>query len=196
MPLIASCAGGSAGGFGGLRTFAAPGFTPVIAYDSIATFTISTPAISVTFTSIPATYTHLQIRTVSLTTGAGNRYVQVGSSNTLDTGSNYYAHELYGNGATAVSGSLGGTTKGQIFYAQGDANVPAVSVTDILDYTNTNKLKLMRTVGGISLAGSGRITFMSTLWDSTAAINTIKVLLPSGQFEAHTKIALYGIKGA
>jgi hypothetical protein len=71
-------------------------FAPSGAYDSIATTTLSSPAASITFSSIPATYTHLQIRGIARSTAAaGNVSIAYNS----DTGSNYAGHDLYGDGA-------------------------------------------------------------------------------------------------
>lgn len=68
------------------------------AYASIATNTVGgAGAASITFSSIPATYTHLQIRLTALTTVADNILVRYNS----DTGANYAFHWLYGNGSSA-----------------------------------------------------------------------------------------------
>lgn len=170
-------------------------FAPSGAYDSIATFTLTSTSTGVTFTSIPSTYTHLQLRTVSINSTSGNRLIQVGSSGSVDTGANYGIHELYGSGTSATAGSILSASNIQIFYAPPDASAPAASVTDILDYTNTNKITVTRTLGGADLNGSGRITFASGFWNNTAAVNTLKVFPASGNFEAGSRFALYGIKG-
>ena len=78
-------------------------FTPSNSYTSIATATVdSGGASSITFSSIPSTYTHLQIREISR--GAAvqtstNIQMQFNS----DTGTNYSDTWLYGNGTSAVS---------------------------------------------------------------------------------------------
>ena len=168
---------------------------PSLAYDSIATFTLSSATSSITFSSIPATYKHLQLRTVSINSTAGNRLIQAGSGS-VDTGNNYGIQELYGNGSgVAVAGVLGPASSAQLFYAQPDASTSAASITDILDYTNTNKATSFRTLGGIDLNGSGRITFTGGYWNNTAAVDILKVLPSGGNFEAGSKFALYGIKG-
>jgi hypothetical protein len=167
----------------------------VLAYDSIATFTLTSTSTGVTFTSIPSTYTHLQLRTVSINSTSGNRLIQVGSGS-VDTGANYGIHELYGSGSSATAGSILSASNIQIFYAPPDASAAAASVTDILDYRNTNKITVTKTLGGVDLNGSGRITFGSGFWNNTAAIDTLKVFPASGNFEAGSRFALYGIKGA
>jgi len=44
-------------------------FTPSKDYDSIATVTVSTAVSSITFSSIPATYRHLEIRFIAQNSG-------------------------------------------------------------------------------------------------------------------------------
>jgi hypothetical protein len=176
------------------------------AYQSIATVTVGGGgAADVTFSSIPSTFTHLQIRAFAQTNrgtfGRDEVKVQVGNGS-IDTGSNYSWHMLYGDGTTAsapnagVSNSFGklaevGTGVGSAFGA---------IVFDILDYTNINKYKTIRSLGGGDHNGliatyGGSIAVYSTLWQSTSAINTIKVFPVNGtQFNQYSSFALYGIK--
>jgi hypothetical protein len=166
-----------------------------LAYDSIATVTLSSASSSITFSSIPSTYKHLQLRMMTFVTSAGNRNIQVGAGS-VDTGTNYGIQELYGSGASVTAGLITGAPSSQLFYAPGDGATPAASVTDILDYTNTNKVTTFRTLGGNDLNGSGRITFTGGFWNNTAAWDTIKILNgTSSNYEAGSKFALYGIKG-
>jgi hypothetical protein len=162
---------------------------------SIATVTLTGTSTGITFTSIPSTYTHLQLRTVTINSTSGNRLVQVGSSGSVDTGSNYYMHELWAGGSSTTSGSIIATDNIQMFYAPPSSTALASSVTDILDYTNTNKTTLLKSFGGADLNGSGRITLSSGYWSNTATINTLKVYPSGGNFEAGSRFALYGIKG-
>ena len=76
-------------------------------YESIETVTVgSGGSATVSFTSIPATYTHLQIRGIART--ATN--VSLGLQFNSDTGSNYSRHFLNGNGSSAASGGAANTT--------------------------------------------------------------------------------------
>jgi hypothetical protein len=173
-------------------------FSPT-SYESIATVTIgSGGAASATFSSIPATYTHLQIRMM----GRTNRSAAVDAVKLTfnsDTGANYVEHGLYGNGASAAAYSaLSGT--GIFTYRLAGANaasdIQGAIVVDILDYANTNKYKTTRSLGGSDLNGAGgEIYFTSGLWMNTAAISNI-VLTPLGTFQQYSSLALYGIKGA
>lgn len=167
-------------------------------FESIATVTVgSGGSSSIDFTSIPSTYTHLQIRLISRLSGTGGA-----QSNTIrfnsDTGTNYRSHFLLGNGSSASAFDGGATTR--LFNGIGaDADDPSsmfgACIIDILDYTNTNKNKVTRTLGGADLNGGGEITFISGLWLNTSAITSISIIPETGTYVQYSSFALYGIKG-
>lgn len=70
-------------------------------YESIQTVTVGTATSTMTFTSIPSTYTHLQIRGMLNGTAAGT-YNNVRMGFNSDGGANYSSHVLYGDGGTAA----------------------------------------------------------------------------------------------
>lgn len=167
------------------------------AYESIATTTVGAGGSStISFSSIPSTYKHLQIRVLSRSTagGIGALFLQFNS----DTGTNYADHRLEANGATAytdrntsavraVSGLQAGSTTG--------ANIFGGSVIDVLDYASVNKYKTIRALSGIDNNGSGNVSFGSGLWMSTSAISSITVIPENTSFAQYSSFALYGIKG-
>ena len=154
-----------------------------------------------TFTSIPQTFTHLQLRVFARATfnnGGynGSVYLTFNGGGTSDYG---YRHSLKGNGATASS--INGTSTGEIFLTDLIADGGSITsnygagIIDILDYTNTNKNKTIRAIGGADNNGAanyGAATFNSQAWLNTAAINAIQVRTDS-QFAANSRIDLYGI---
>jgi hypothetical protein len=168
-------------------------------YESIAT---ATPAGTSTFTfsSIPSTYQHLQIRYTARDARAAIGINSFNMNFNGDTGSNYYRlHLLGGNGSTAFAsaGIASHTTilAGYEAAASAAANTFGVGVIDILDYDNTNKYKTTRTLTGTDLNGSGEIDFMSGLWMSTAAITSITITVGTGaNWATNSSFALYGIK--
>jgi hypothetical protein len=172
-------------------------FAPSGAYDSIATTTLATATASITFSSIPATYKHLQIRMLAKSDYAGNEdgFVRFNG----DTAGNYSWHFMYGNGTSA--GAYSGTSAGFIrgFRQVGNsssANVFDGTVIDILDYANTSKYKTLRSLSGYDNNGSGIIQFMSGLWMSTVATTSLTLTTETGSnFMAYSSFALYGIKG-
>jgi len=176
------------------------GFVPVIetSYQSIQTVTVGTATSTITFSSIPATYTHLQIRGMLNGTAAGT-YNNVRMGFNGDSAANYASHTLYGDGtsAAATSEASGSRMYGQIFVSQAStASYVGVGVIDILDYANTNKYKTTRSINGIEMNGSGVIEFGSGHWRNTAAITSIEFVTASGNFNVGSTLALYGIKVA
>jgi len=171
-------------------------------YESIATVTVSTAVSSVTFSSIPATYTHLQLRSIVRGSKvAAYSDFQFASFNSDTTYTNYTTHYLTGNGSSAGAARF---PQSAGYYAVVSeqtnntclANSFAVSVTDILDYANTNKYKTIRRLGGWDGNGAGDVYFTSSLWMSTSAINSITITPPSANISQYSSFALYGIKGA
>ena len=170
-------------------------------FESIATVTVGAGgSASVSFTSIPATYTQLQVRGIARSTRATNEDSITTRFNN-DSGANYFSyHEVYGDGssASAGAGSSSGTGIGfgYIAAASSSANIFGVAVIDVLDYLNTNKNKVPRILAGYDRNGGGIIALTSGLWRNTAAINRIDLIPASGNFTQYSSFALYGIKGA
>jgi hypothetical protein len=181
-------------------------------YESISTVTVgSGGSASIEFTSIPATYTHLQIRVFTQTNRATYNVdsikLQVGNS-TIDTGNNYSFHTLYSQqsspgtsvGSAAIT-SASSITAG-VVASNIAANTFGVSIIDILDYANTNKYKTVRCLSGADTNGAaagfaGFLEIESGLWQSTSAINRILISpVNSSLLSEYSSFALYGIKGA
>lgn len=158
-------------------------------YESIATVTVgSGGSSSVSFTSIPSTYQHLQIRIMAKTGDAG----AFGSgSMTINGAAGEQRHDLYGTGS-AVGASASATSF--ITYLGGTAQF-GVSIVDILDYADTNKAKTTRSLCGVDNNGSGLVALTSGLETSTSAISSLTFTPNSGNFAQYSSFALYGIKG-
>jgi hypothetical protein len=160
-------------------------------YESISTVTLGSSQATVTFSSIPSTYKHLQIRGIAKSTTVNHLDMQFNS----DTGNNYAGHQLEGNG-TAASASAG-ATRANIFSVvmmAGTSPIMGAGIIDILDYANTNKYKTARSLRGYDANGSGNISLISGLWMNTAAISTITLTARGGSVDQYTTFALYGIK--
>ena len=160
-------------------------------YESIATSTVGAGGTSfVTFSSIPSTYKHLQVRWSNPTSTAGANYVVNFNSDTSNA--NYAFHNVRGNGS-AASALAFASGSGNSFIIANESNY---GICDILDYSNTNKYKTTRTLGGSDFNGSGYVSLNSSLYMSTTAISTIKLTADVvGGWAQYSVIALYGIKG-
>lgn len=167
-------------------------------FESIATVTVGAGgAANATFTSIPATYQHLQIRYVVRSTVASTQDVLEIEFNSDTAGGNYARHWVNGQGTTAASYGEGNFQDNLRVTSGNTAGTGTfgVGVIDILDYANTNKNKTTRTLSGIDNNGSGQVALGSGLWKSTTAINSILLKADGGNLAQYSHIALYGIKG-
>jgi len=173
---------------------------PAVGFNSIATFTVGSGGQStITFSSIPSNYKHLQIRFFGRDSIGDQISIRVGNGS-VDTGTNYNYHVLGGDGSTAQAAAQINQTVVKVGYGfngQGSsptANCMSAIIVDILDYQNTNKFKTIRSLGGYSTNSSfNEVDFVSGNWRSTSAINTIT--LGSGSIVQYSSIALYGIEG-
>lgn len=166
-------------------------------YFSIASASGTGSSGTITFSSIPSTYTHLQIRFIGRSSSAASSTVRVNFNS--DTGSNYANHMLYGEGSAAYAANNTSQTYMRFYgmaYSGLTASVMSAHIVDILDYANTNKNKVYRTLGGFDANGSGEQGLFSGLWMSTAAITSIDLIAGAGSWTTDSKFALYGIKGA
>jgi hypothetical protein len=172
-------------------------------YESIATFTLSSTTSTVTFSSIPQTYKHLQLRSIARNVSSSQGYdYAVGAFNGDTTYTNYRTHSLSGDGTAASAGQLQSSGYQAViadvsrsYYASG---IMGASVTDILDYTNTNKYKVTRMLAGAEMNSGntyGTVELVSSLWMNTAAITSITITCLAASFAANTQFALYGIRG-
>ena len=164
-------------------------------YESIATTTLGSNTGTITFSSIPATYTHLQLRCFASTNRGSTANMQVRFNS--DSGSNYARHYLYGDGASAGAGASASQTLISLDRIGGTSTTFGALVVDVLDYANTNKYKTVRNLGGIDLNGSGgEVNLESGLWMNTAAITSITLITVDGtmNFLTNSSFALYGIK--
>jgi len=172
-------------------------------YYSIATANGTGSSGTITFSSIPQTYSHLQIRYMAKGTSTAGGYPT--SSNLYFNGdtnaSNHSSHNLRGDGSSVAGG--GGPGADAPFAIPGSygswssSSILGVGVIDILDYTNTNKNKVIRTITGADANGTGGVLLMSDMWINTSAITSISIVADStyiGNWSSNSQFALYGIK--
>ena len=159
-------------------------------YEPIATTTLSTTAANITFSSIAATYTDLQIVLTGTVTVANNPKIQFNS----DTASNYSYRSINGDGATATTSSAS-SSNGLLTINNMDTTIPGFIRINILSYTGSTK-KTFFSAYSLDKNGSGNVGSILGVWNNTAAIT--QVLIDSGgtTFKTGTTATLYGIKAA
>jgi hypothetical protein len=182
----------------GAASAASNSVTPYDGYESIATVTVGSAVSSVTFSSVPSTFTHLQIRSISRSSAAGSGRLITQIQFNSDTASNYSLHDLYGNGTSALASATASTTYAYVGINPANgaiANNFGAAVVDILDYANTNKFKTTRSLNGVDNNGDGVVIFTSGAWRSTSAISSITLTCATGNFMQYSTFELYGIRG-
>lgn len=158
---------------------------------AIATTTLGSAASTITFSSIPGTYTDLRLVLVCKTSSQFNN---PGLRFNSDSGTNYSATLLDGNGSTAAS------TRQTAFDYMSMIQTGITSDTleqlytaDIFSYAgSTNKTALLS--ASADRNGGGRVANSVGLWRSTSAITSIVIISAGGaDYSAGTTATLYGI---
>jgi len=171
-------------------------------YESIQSTVIGTAVNTFTFSSIPQTYKHLEIRY----TVRGDRAVTYDTwimwYNGVQNGNYYDAHVMYGGGTgSAISGGSyseygqNQMSMGLITEANASSNMFGSGVINIFDYTSS-KLKVTKCISGIAIGSAAGNYTMSGLFNQTGAITSITLQHPTGGgLQPNSIISLYGIKG-
>jgi pantothenate kinase len=166
-----------------------------VTYDPIATQTLGSAASTITFSSIPATYTDLRITMTYLANASiAGSSIQFNG----DTASNYSETFIRGNGSAASSSRFTNSTYLQVGW-QGWATttIPQFCTVDIFSYRGST----FKTVLGEDNAdrnGAGEVVRFIGLWRSTSAITSIVINenAGGGNYAAGSTFTLYGIKNA
>ena len=175
---------------------------PTTGFVALATQTVGAGgATSVTFSSIPQIYKHLQIRATARGTLAQPYDHIVFTINGATSG--YYRHLVLNDGVNVPeSYNYASDNKLSFGYLAGNsttANVFGGVVLDILDYTNTNKRKTVRSLNGYNQNSSGGgqqyISISGGTYPSNSAITSIEIKSESANLAQYSHFALYGIQG-
>jgi hypothetical protein len=167
------------------------------AYELIGTISLTSAQTSVTFSGIPGSYKHLQVRMLTRsdfgsTSDALN--IQVNG----DTTASYSRHWLEGNGSSVGGFVDTSATKAWLGRTVADgntANVYTPWIVDILDYAQTNKNTTIRSFSGNVVGTINYVTFASGLWYKTPAVTSLTFLNNTGGYKSGSRFSLYGIRG-
>lgn len=164
-------------------------------YEPIQTQTLGSDTATVTFSSIPQTYTDLILVSQTRSTRAGNAGDGGRIRFNSDTGTNYSTTTLEGNGSVAESTRF--STQSFILVripaATATASVLSPSIAQIMNYSNatTYKTALIRLT-----SVSESVGLNAGLWRNTAAITSIDFSANTGNLVSGSTFTLYGIKAA
>jgi hypothetical protein len=152
---------------------------------------------SVTFSSIPSTYTDLVIKVSARTnnTGAGYRIV----ANINGSTANFSGRNIYGSGSTTGSGTLttqlfgfiDGTTETASTFANNEIYFPNYAGSTNKSISTDSVMENNATQAYSQLAAG--------LWSQTAAITSINLGVETGAsdlFVQYSSFYLYGVKNA
>ena len=163
-------------------------------YEPIATTTTTSNATTVSFTSIPQTYTDL----ILVYNGGLSGFDYIYSQYNSDTGSNYSGTEVTGNGSSAVSYRYSNQTYNQLlgWVVGQETPLTFIGIIHFINYANTTTYKSM--IGRDTNPESGGGTQAAVhLWRSTSAISSIELTgINSRTITNGSTFTLYGIKAA
>ena len=165
-------------------------------YEPIATTTLTSATNTVTFSSIPAAYTDLQMIAYfgDSSSGGDSRMYFNG-----DTGNTYSMNRWWSNyNGTAIEGQILLSTAGNngFWLSQNNANSSdfICSKIDINNYASSSMFK--QAIIQNYQSGSTRAqtpTTLSGAWKNTAAVTSITLVCSAGNFPVNTCFTIYGI---
>lgn len=158
--------------------------------------TVGTATSSITFSSIPSTYTDLVV-VASILPSSTSFYTPSLQFNS-DTGSNYSSTWMYGQGSTAVSSRNTSQTQMAIdnYSATPAVGYPMSVLFNVFNYANTSVYKTVIARGNDIFASAGETSATVGLWRSTAAITSVTVKGNGANFAAGSTFSLYAIKAS
>jgi hypothetical protein len=165
-------------------------------YEPIQSYTLASKTNTISFTSIPTTYTDLRLVFVGKSDpDASADYIALRFNG--DTGSNYSSTVLRGNGSSASSTRLSNENLIFVGYTTLSQTYPELHLMDFYSY-GSSSYKICFTSSSKDANGSGWVTDMVNLWRSGDAIGTITLTTPNvgNKFDIGTTATLYGIKNA
>jgi hypothetical protein len=168
-------------------------------YTLIQAQTLASSAATVTFSSIPATYTDLVLRW-SARTDRANTIDNIRIQYNGITTATYSETRLQGDGSAAASARQSAITYNDFAISDGDtatANTYASGELYIPSYTASQN-KPISFFGAEEENGAAAYMRASAyLWSNTATINEVKLFLASTyQFKATSSFYLYGIRSS
>ena len=162
----------------------------------IATVSLGSAAATISFTSIPGTYTDLLIMGSLRNSAADTNTdtVLTFNSNTA----NYSARRLAGNGSSASSDTQG-ATNGYYFALTGEGtNWTASTFSNgsiyIPNYTSSNNKSISTDAVAENNGTAASAQLAAGLWSNSAAITSITLTSGNGNFVQYSTATLYGIK--
>jgi hypothetical protein len=168
-------------------------------YQLISSNTVgSGGASSVTFSSIPATYTDLliklSVRDARVTLAVADIYFNF---NGTGAGTNISGRYLYGNGSSAISTTV--TGNGELAFGNGNGATASTfgnAEVYIPNYAGSNNKSISSDSVAETNATGGFNLLLAGLWSNSAAITSIAMTPFTSPFAQYSTFYLYGIKNS
>lgn len=159
-------------------------------YESIATTTLGSAASTITFSSIPSTYTDLRL--VISAIGTSGIAIRVHLNTTSLTGLYSYT-SLVGDGTNATSGKNTNRDYLEVATSVLSTTIPHFYLLDLFNYAG-NTYKTILSSASEDENGTGYTRQQVSLWRDTSTISSIIVTTSTSTFATGTTATLYGIK--
>ena len=158
-------------------------------FEPIASVTLSAATASVTFSSIPQTFTDLVLTgAVGSTSTTADRSMRLQFNG--DTTSSLYSDTTVYGEASAASFRRSSQTQTTVLEAIAKSGNFTAYTINIMNYANTttNKTVLARSAGTVIVSAN------TGLWRNTAAINSITITPNADTFASTSTFSIYGIR--
>lgn len=163
-------------------------------YEPIASTTLGSDAVGVTFSGIAPDWTDLRLIATNVMIDRDRNY-QLNING--DSGSNYSFTQVGGNGSSASSTRFSNFTSVLCSLIVGYYTGPGDIVVDFMNYANTNVYKTFLSTHTSNASSYKGIEKVVGLWRSTSAITSISIGASSGALTyAGATFTLFGIKAA
>jgi hypothetical protein len=163
-------------------------------FQLISTQVLASTANSVTFSSIPSTFRHLQLRT-TMRDSFGSGYYDATVTMNGVTSASYAYHYLQGGGASVNSGGSGSVNGMYPVVYPANAITSGVfgaMILDVLDYAQTSKNKTIRSLGGVTATSAQQVKLSSGFYNSTSAVTSLTITSGGSAFQVGSRFSLYG----
>jgi len=165
-------------------------------YQLIEAKTLSTGTNSISFTSIPQTYTDLNLLISVRASTSAELYLSINNN----VGSGYRTLSMNGSAPSSFGFALYQTAKaylGEAEYSTMTADTFASASVYLPKYTGSTKKTLQTESGQTSQTGASLYWYINgSIYNSTSAIDNLQVYISAGNMIAGSTFYLYGIKNS
>jgi hypothetical protein len=173
-----------------LATAGAGAPVAIDAFDFISTTTVASDTTSITFSSLPTDYAHLQIRFLGHSSDTNDRQLLLSVNGTND----WNRHEILGDGSSPIASVDNGQSSFELKEALGRSS-PETFGGGVVELSNYTSSTLTKTIRAFQWMYNDDVTYTTGINKATTAVTEITLTASSGTIEADSMFSLYGIRG-